>query len=79
MVAAYFYLAFEGIHPFADGNGRVGRALMNYALVTNDHPPLIVYDEDKLAYYGAMQVWDDEGDLAPILDFLRAEAVKTWM
>ena len=36
------------------------------------------YDEDKLAYYGAMQVWDDEGDLEPMLDFLRAETVKTW-
>ena len=77
--AAYFHLAFEGIHPFADGNGRVGRALMNHLLVTNGHPPIIVYDEDKLAYYGAMQVWDDEADLAPMLDFLRAEAVKTWM
>ena len=51
---------------------------MNHLLVMNDHPPIIVYDEDKLAYYGAMQVWDDEGDLAPMLDFLRAEAVKTW-
>ena len=77
-VAAYFHAAFEAIHPFADGNGRVGRALSNYLLVTFDHPPIIVFEEDRMAYYGAMQVWDDEGDLVPMLDFLRAEAVKTW-
>ena len=76
--AAYFHLAFEAIHPFADGNGRVGRTLMNYLLIRNDHPPVIVYDEDKYAYYGAIQVWDDEGDLGPMRDFLRAETVKTW-
>lgn len=77
-VAAYFHASFEAIHPFADGNGRVGRALSNFLLVANDHPPVIVYDEDKLAYYGALAVFDEEGDLAPMLDFLRAEAVKTW-
>ena len=78
-VAAYFHLTFESIHPFADGNGRVGRTLMNHLLVTNEHPPIIVFEEDKLAYYGAIQVFDDEGDLSPMLDFLRAETVKTWM
>ena len=77
-VAAYFHAAFEVIHPFADGNGRVGRALSNYLLVSYGHPPIIIFDEDKLAYYGAMQVWDAEGDLQPMLDLLRAEAVKTW-
>ena len=76
--AAYFHASFEAIHPFADGNGRVGRALANYLLVMNDHPPIIIFDEDKLAYYGALQVFDEEDDLAPMLDFLRAEAVKTW-
>ena len=76
--AAFFHLVFEAIHPFADGNGRVGRALMNHLLVINEHPPIIVFDEDKLAYYGAMQVWDEEEDLGPMVDFLRAEAVKTW-
>ena len=71
-------MAFEAIHPFADGNGRVGRALANYLLVSYGHPPIIIFDEDKMAYYGAMQVWDAEGDLKPMLDLLRAETVKTW-
>lgn len=78
-VASYFHAMFESIHPFADGNGRVGRALSNYLLVMNGHPPIIVYDDDKLAYYGALQVFDDEGDLSPMIDFLRAETVKTWL
>ena len=78
-VASYFHAVFESIHPFADGNGRVGRALSNYLLVTNQHPPIIVYDKDKLAYYGALQVFDGEGDLSPMIDFLCAETVKTWL
>ena len=45
--ATYLHARFQFIHPFADGNGRVGRTLMNYYLMTHNHPPLIVYDEDK--------------------------------
>lgn len=36
--AAYLHLKFEYIHPFADGNGRVGRTLTNYFLLINAHP-----------------------------------------
>lgn len=77
-VGAYFHLVFEEIHPFADGNGRVGRALLNYLLMQNNHPPVIVYDKDKLAYYGAIQAWDENGDIEPMKVFLKAELVKTW-
>ena len=51
---------------------------MNYLFVTHGHPPIIVFDDDKLSYYGAMEVWDAEGDLEPMKLFLKAELVKTW-
>lgn len=78
-VAAYFHLVFEHIHPFADGNGRCGRALMNYLLLFYRHPPIIVFEEDRMAYYGAMETWDTEATLDSMRDFIKAETVKTWM
>ena len=77
-VAAFFHGTFEGIHPFADGNGRVGRALMNYLLIRYGHPPIIVYNDDRLSYYGALEAWDTQAALEPLKAFLKAETVKTW-
>lgn len=77
-IATYLHLRFEYIHPFADGNGRVGRALMNYYLMTHDHPPLIVYDEDKAAYYSALEAYDTDEDLESMHTFLTEQLLKTW-
>jgi Fic family protein len=77
--AAYFHAVFEFIHPFADGNGRVGRTLMNYSLMTHGYPPLIVYDEDKKNYYKALELYDADEDLEPLIDFLRDQTIKTWL
>ena len=77
-VAAYFHARFEYIHPFADGNGRVGRTLLNYFLMIRDHPPLIIYDEDKAEYYTALEVYDKAGDIGPMYDFLRWQTERTW-
>lgn len=77
-LAAWFHLRFEYIHPFADGNGRAGRTLMNYYLLTHDHPPVIIYDEDKAAYYAALERYDKDEEMQPMHDFLVQQTEKTW-
>lgn len=77
-VAAYFHAKFEFFHPFADGNGRVGRTLLNYFLMTHDRPPLIIYDEDKKLYYEALEAYDKTEDIEPLYLFLEYESTKTW-
>lgn len=77
-VATYLHARFEYIHPFADGNGRVGRTLMNYFLMIHDHPPLIIYDEDKGFYYESLRKYDEEENLDSLHEFLRYETEKTW-
>lgn len=76
--AAYFHAKFENIHPFADGNGRTGRLLMNYLLLLWDHPPIIIHEEDRKEYYHALTEFDNRQDLAPLTAFLKEQTVKTW-
>ncbi len=75
---AYLHLVFESIHPFADGNGRVGRTLMNYYFMTHDHPPLIIFEDSKDTYYAALAVFDKTGKLDGFKLFLREQTVRTW-
>lgn len=78
LAAAYFHAVLENIHPFADGNGRVGRTMMNYWLMINDYPPIVVHEENRQAYYAALQRYDETEDLHPLVSFLQAETLQTW-
>ena len=44
----------------------------------NNLPPLIVYDEDKEYYYAALEKFDEEDDLSPMIEFFKYEMEKTW-
>lgn len=76
--ATYFHMLFEYIHPFADGNGRVGRTLMNYFLMINNHPPLVVYDDDRDEYYSSLEHYCATEELEPLIGFFVRQLEKTW-
>lgn len=78
VAAAYFHAKFENIHPFSDGNGRVGRLLMNYILLIHNHPPITIHEEDRKNYYKALEKFDEELELNSLIDFLKLQLVKTW-
>ena len=56
---ARFHLDFEVIHPFYDGNGRVGRVIINAQLLKQGLPPLIVRNSEKQTYYRAFREYTD--------------------
>jgi Fic family protein len=56
---AQFHLDFETIHPFNDGNGRIGRVLINYQLERLGFPMIIIRDREKKNYYKSFNDYRD--------------------
>jgi Fic family protein len=54
-----FHLEFENIHPFCDGNGRIGRVLINYQLMQLGFPLVIIRDKEKQTYYNSFGEYRD--------------------
>lgn len=70
VLAALIHNQFEYIHPFEDGNGRVGRLLLNYVLLKHGYPPINILFEDRGRYYYCLQQYSKKNSLEETLEFL---------
>lgn len=77
VLAAIIHNQFEHIHPFQDGEGRVGRLLLNFILIKKNYPPINILLEDRQEYYKTLQQYSKNDDLKPTLKFLINQYKKT--
>ena len=68
-LACKLHVKFENIHPFRDGNGRVGRLVMNYILIMSGYPLLDIKFENRPRYYNILEQQSGKDDFKPFIDF----------
>ncbi|PIZ82914.1 hypothetical protein COX97_02505 [Candidatus Pacearchaeota archaeon CG_4_10_14_0_2_um_filter_05_32_18] len=85
VLATIFHHKFEKIHPFMDGNGRTGRMLLNYILIKNNYPPLIVHKKTRKEYLEALRSADKSSltsykkeDYYDLIQFNAQEFIDTY-
>lgn len=74
-VLGHFIFVF--VHPYMDGNGRIGRFLLNLMLVSGGYPWTIVRSENRPQYMTALEAASTEGDIEPFAQFILSE-LKYW-
>ncbi|MBI5178803.1 MAG: Fic family protein [Nitrospinae bacterium] len=72
---ARFHLEFERVHPFVDGNGRIGRVIINFQLQRLGFPPVMIRDKEKQAYYRAFRDYEGNPERAAGMEHILALAL----
>lgn len=72
---ARLHLTFEHIHPFCDGNGRIGRVLNNFVLLREDYVPINIAFTSRAEYYDAFKAFDISGDTT-LMEIIVARALS---
>jgi Fic family protein len=73
-LAAMLHYKFVRIHPFDDGNGRISRLLVNYVLLRNGLPPIVIKSKDKTNYLRALHL-ADIGDYEPFINYIAEQLI----
>lgn len=73
VLAAVVHNQFENIHPFRDGNGRVGRILLNNILIKHNLPPINIDFKNRAEYYVSLQEYEKNHNLKPTLELFLKE------
>lgn len=69
-LAAWTHAEFVRIHPFADGNGRTSRLIMNYQLMANGFLPVSIAKENRLEYFNVLEAYAVKKDIKPFADMI---------
>ncbi|MEA3559965.1 MAG: Fic family protein, partial [Candidatus Thermoplasmatota archaeon] len=70
VLASYFHVGFETVHPFVDGNGRVGRLLLNFILHKHGYPMVNIPAIRRFEYYEHLEKGQKDGNLRPFVRFI---------
>ena len=73
ILGAVVHNQFENIHPFRDGNGRVGRILLNNILIKHGLPPINIDLKNRIEYYSSLQAYEKNHDLKPTIKLYMKE------
>lgn len=76
-LAFMFHYRFERIHPFKDGNGRIGRILMNEILKKHRYHPIIIWNKNRAAYFSAFEKGMEE-KFTPFFKFMFEQYKTTY-